>query len=52
MYHFKNCNRIKLVCFFFKFIVHEINSAMFKYGMVVLTGRENAHMTDVDVAVG
>jgi hypothetical protein len=29
-----------------------MNSAMFKYGMVVLTGREKAHMTDVDVAVG
>jgi hypothetical protein len=46
MYHFKICNRIKLVCFL-KFVVHEMNSKMVKSGMMVLTGREK-----VDVAVG
>jgi hypothetical protein len=46
MYHFKICNRIKLVCFL-KFVVHEMNSKMVKPGMMVLTGREK-----VDVAVG
>jgi hypothetical protein len=29
-----------------------MNSVMFKYEMVVLTGREKTHMTDVDVTVG
>jgi hypothetical protein len=42
MYHFKFCNRIKLVCFL-KFVIHEMNSEM-----VVLTGREKA---DADMAV-
>jgi hypothetical protein len=46
MYHFKICNRIKLVCFL-KFVVHEMNSKMVKSVMMVLTGREK-----VDVAVG
>jgi hypothetical protein len=47
MYRFKICNRIKLICFL-KFVVHEMNSKMVKYGMVVLTRREKA---DADVAV-
>jgi hypothetical protein len=46
MYHFKFCNRIKLVCFL-KFVAHEMNSKMVKSGMMVLTRREK-----VDVAVG
>jgi hypothetical protein len=46
MYHFKICNRIKLVCFL-KFIVHEINSEM-----VVLIGREKTDMADTDVVMG
>jgi hypothetical protein len=46
MYHFKICNRIKLVCFL-KFVVHEMNFEMVKFGMMVLTRREM-----VDVAVG
>jgi hypothetical protein len=45
---FKICNRINLVCFL-KFVVHEINSEMVKSGIVVLTGRENVDMADVDV---
>jgi hypothetical protein len=47
MYHFKICNQIKLV-YFLKFVVHEINSKIVKFGMVVLTGREK---TDADVGV-
>jgi hypothetical protein len=47
MYHFKICNQIKLV-YFLKFVVHEINSKIVKFGMVVLTGRDK---TDVDVGV-
>jgi hypothetical protein len=39
MYHFKNFNRIKLVCFL-KFGVHEMNSKM-----VVLTVREKTDVT-------
>jgi hypothetical protein len=39
MYHFKICNRIKLVCFL-KFVVHKMNSKMVKSGIVVLTERE------------
>jgi hypothetical protein len=33
-------------------LIHKINYEMIKYEMVVLTGRENADMTDADVAVG
>jgi hypothetical protein len=44
MHRFKICNRIKLLCFL-KFVVHEINSQMFKFEMMVLTGRENANVT-------
>jgi hypothetical protein len=51
MYHFKICNRIKLVCFL-KFIVHEMNSKMVKSGIVVLTEREKTDITEADVAVG
>jgi hypothetical protein len=51
MYHFKICNRIKLVCFI-KFVVHEMNSKMVKSEMVVLTGREKADVADTDVAMG
>jgi hypothetical protein len=48
MYHFKICNRIKLVCFV-KFVVHEINFEMVKFKIVVLTEREKTDATDVDV---
>jgi hypothetical protein len=47
MYHFKFCNRIKLVCFL-KFVIHEMNSEIIKSEMVVLTGREKS---DVDMTV-
>jgi hypothetical protein len=50
MYHFKICNQIKLVCFL-KFVVHEMNSEMVKSIMVVLTRRENADVSDADMAV-
>jgi hypothetical protein len=39
MYHFKNCNRIKLICFI-KFVVHEINYKIVKSEMVVLIQSE------------
>jgi hypothetical protein len=41
MYHYKILNRIKLDCFF-KFVVHELNYEMVKFGMMVLTEREKA----------
>jgi hypothetical protein len=50
MYHFKICNRIKLV-YFIKFIVYEMNSEMVESEIVVLTGREKTDMSDADVAV-
>jgi hypothetical protein len=51
MYRFKICNRIKLV-YFLKFVVHEINSEMVKYRMIVLTKREEkTDITDVDVTM-
>jgi hypothetical protein len=50
MYHSKILNRIKLD-YFLKFVVHELNSKMVKSGMVVLTGREKADVTDADVLV-
>jgi uncharacterized membrane protein YGL010W len=46
MYHFKICNRIKLV-YFLKFIVHKINSKMIKSKMMMLTEREKS-----DVVIG
>jgi hypothetical protein len=51
MYHSKILNQIKLD-YFLKFVVHELNSKMVKSGMVVLTGREKADVTDADVLVG
>jgi hypothetical protein len=51
MYHFKICNRIKLVCFL-KFIVHKMNSEMVKSRMLVLIRREKTDVTDADVVVG
>jgi hypothetical protein len=50
MYHFKICNRIKLV-YFLKFVIDEINSEMDKSGMVVLTERENTGVIDADLAM-
>jgi hypothetical protein len=50
MYHFKFCNRIKLL-YFLKFIIHEINSEMIKSEIVVLTRKEKSDMTDADVPV-
>jgi uncharacterized protein (DUF302 family) len=41
MYRSKILNQIKLD-YFFKFVVHELNSEMVKSGMVVLTEREKA----------
>jgi hypothetical protein len=46
--------QFKLVCnsvYFLKFVVHKMNSEMVKSGMVVLAKRENASVTDADVAV-
>jgi hypothetical protein len=51
MYCSKILNQIKLD-YFLKFVVHELNSKMVNSGMVVLTGREKADVTDTDVAVG
>jgi hypothetical protein len=51
MYHFKICNRIKLVCFL-KFIVHKMNSEMVKSRMLVLIRREKTDVTDADVVMG
>jgi hypothetical protein len=42
---------LSFYAFFLKFIVYKINSEMFKSGMVVLTRRENADMTDIDVTM-
>jgi hypothetical protein len=40
----------KFLCnYFLKFIIQKINSKMVKSEMVVLTGRKNTDMTDVDV---
>jgi hypothetical protein len=50
MYHFKICNRIKLV-YFLKFVVHKINSKMVKFRMVVLNGRKKSDMIDADVVI-
>jgi hypothetical protein len=35
--------------YFLKFVIHEINFEMVKSGMVVLTGRENNDVADVNV---
>jgi hypothetical protein len=51
MYRIKICNQIKLV-YFLKFVVHEINFEIVKSGMVVLTGREKADVTDANMTVG
>jgi hypothetical protein len=45
MYRLKICNRIKLDCFL-KFIVHELNSEIIMFEMVMLTVSEK-----VDVIV-
>jgi hypothetical protein len=45
MYRFKICNRINLDCFL-KFIVHELNSEIILFEMVMLTVSEK-----VDVIV-
>jgi hypothetical protein len=45
MYGSKILNRIKLY-YFFKFVVHELNSKMVKSEMVLLTGREKS---DADI---
>jgi hypothetical protein len=50
MYRSKILNRINLDCFI-KFIVHELNSEMVKFGMVVLTGREKSDVTDANMIV-
>jgi hypothetical protein len=50
MYHSKILNRIKLY-YFLKFVVHELNSKMFKSEMVVLTERERTAVADIDVIV-
>jgi hypothetical protein len=43
MYLSKNCNLIKLV-FFLKFIIHEINSKIIKYEIMMLTRKEKTDM--------
>jgi cation transport regulator ChaC len=48
MFSSKILNRIKLYCFL-KFIVYELNSEMVKSGMVLLTEREKADITNADV---
>jgi hypothetical protein len=50
MYRSKILNQIKLD-YFLKFIVHELNSEMVKFGMVVLTGREKSDVTDANMIV-
>jgi hypothetical protein len=57
-YHITCCNLnqyvsyFKFLCIYFlKFIVYKINSEMFKSGIVVLTRRENADITDIDVTM-
>jgi hypothetical protein len=51
MYRYKILNQIKLD-YFLKYIVHELNSKMVKFKMMVLTGRENTDITNTDVAMG
>jgi hypothetical protein len=44
----------QLVCnsvYFLKFIIHEMNSEMVKFRMLVLTEREKSDVTDTDVAM-
>jgi hypothetical protein len=43
---------IFLCNYFLKFVVHEINSEIVKFGIVVLTGRKKTDVTNTDVAVG
>jgi hypothetical protein len=43
MYRSKILNQIKLD-YFLKFIIHELNSEMVKFEMVMLIKRENANM--------
>jgi hypothetical protein len=50
MYHFKICNRIKLL-YFLNFIIHEINSEMIKFEIIVVTRKEKYDMTDADMTV-
>jgi hypothetical protein len=38
--------------YFLKFIVHEMNSKIFKSEIVVLTERENTDVANADMAVG
>jgi hypothetical protein len=49
MYHILNFYAIII---FLKFIVHKMNFKIVKYGMVVLTRREKADVTNTDVFVG
>jgi hypothetical protein len=44
MYRSKILNQIKLD-YFLKFVIHELNSKMVKFEMVMLIKRENANMT-------
>jgi hypothetical protein len=38
--------------YFLKFVVYKMNSEMFKFGMLMLTRRENVDMVDADITVG
>jgi hypothetical protein len=51
MYHSKILNRIKLD-YFFKFVVHELNSEMVKSEMLVLNRREKANTDRLQLAAG
>jgi hypothetical protein len=44
MYRSKILNQIKLD-YFLKFVIHELNSEMVKFEIVMLIKRENANMT-------
>jgi hypothetical protein len=37
--------------YFFKFVIHEINSKIIKSKIMVLTKRENVDVTDIDVTL-
>jgi hypothetical protein len=42
----------KLLCnYFLKFVIHKMNSEIFKSGMVNLTGREKSDVCDTNVVV-
>jgi hypothetical protein len=51
MYHFKILNQIKLD-YFFKFVVHKLNSKIVKSKIMILAIRKNIDMTDAYMTIG